>query len=218
MPEFKKFFRVRLGLGAVIIACQTSQFCQAQPVKTQAPENPPFKEIFQKGFRSQGIASIDRLTQDANQIFCSDPRRAQSAAGMKEARMIEQRNLESIKAPTDGVYLGDWRNGEKIAQSGRGLTWSDVLETPVGGGCYNCHQIDEHEIAYGNLGPSLWHYGKNRGSSKEVLIYTWNHISNAKAYNACSQMPRFAHSRILTEKQIQDLMALLFDPNSAVNQ
>ena len=31
-------------------------------------------------------------------------------------------------------------------------------------------------------------------------------------------MPRFGHEKLLSEKQMQDLMALLLDPKSPVNQ
>jgi sulfur-oxidizing protein SoxX len=31
-------------------------------------------------------------------------------------------------------------------------------------------------------------------------------------------MPRFGHSRILTEEQVRDVVALLMDPASPVNQ
>jgi sulfur-oxidizing protein SoxX len=31
-------------------------------------------------------------------------------------------------------------------------------------------------------------------------------------------MPRFAHFKLLNEKQIQDVMALLLDPDSPVNK
>ena len=31
-------------------------------------------------------------------------------------------------------------------------------------------------------------------------------------------MPRFGHTKLLDEQQIRDLMALLLDPNSPVNQ
>jgi sulfur-oxidizing protein SoxX len=31
-------------------------------------------------------------------------------------------------------------------------------------------------------------------------------------------MPRFGHAKVLSEQQIQDLMALLLDPKSPVNQ
>ena len=31
-------------------------------------------------------------------------------------------------------------------------------------------------------------------------------------------MPRFGHEKLLTEKQMKDIMALLLDPNSPVNK
>ncbi len=43
-------------------------------------------------------------------------------------------------------------------------------------------------------------------------------IYNAKAYNLCSQMPRLGLSGTLTEEQIKDLVALLLDLDSPVNQ
>jgi len=57
-----------------------------------------------------------------------------------------------------------------------------------------------------------------RGNSEPILVYTWNRISNSKAYNACSNMPRMAHFNLLTEQQIKDVMALLLDPASPVNK
>ena len=66
--------------------------------------------------------------------------------------------------------------------------------------------------------PSLYQYGKLRGDSEAVIKYTWGKIYNAKAYNACTNMPRFGSENILTEAQMKDLMALLLDPNSPVNK
>jgi sulfur-oxidizing protein SoxX len=74
------------------------------------------------------------------------------------------------------------------------------------------------EISYGNLGPSLYQYGKLRGQSKEIVDYTYNKIFNAEAYNLCSNMPRFGHAKILSPEQIADLVGLLLDPSSPVNQ
>ena len=54
--------------------------------------------------------------------------------------------------------------------------------------------------------------------SEPVVKYTWGKIWNAKAYNACSNMPRAGHMGILTEAQIQNVMALLLDPKSPVNE
>ncbi|MBT8518348.1 sulfur oxidation c-type cytochrome SoxX [Polynucleobacter paneuropaeus] len=184
----------------------------------QQKSDPQFEKMMKDSFRAQGIAGLDRIDQDATQKFCSDPLYVASLAGAKKAIEIQKLNMSEIAQPSDGKYIGDWKSGEAIAQSGRGATWSDSATTPIGGGCYNCHQIDQKEISYGNIGPSLWNYGKNRGYSQEIITYTWNRINNSKAYNACSNMPRFAHFKLLNEKQIQDLMALLLDPQSPVNQ
>ena len=105
------------------------------------------------------------------------------------------------------------------------MTWSDPAGSSNGGNCYNCHKISEAEISHGTLGPSLYNYGKLRGVkdpadpvSAPIVQYTWGKLYNAKAYNACSGMPRFGHAKLLSEKQLQDLMALLLDPQSPVNQ
>jgi len=184
----------------------------------QQKNDPKFNKMMVDSFRAQGIAGLDRIDQDATQKFCSDPVFANSKQGEKMRDKIQKMNMDTIKQPSDGKYIGDWKNGEKIAQSGRGATWTDKADTVVGGGCYNCHQIDPKEISYGNIGPSLTGYGKLRGYSPEVVTYTWNRINNSKAYNACSNMPRFAHFKLLNEQQIQDVMALLLDPASPVNQ
>jgi sulfur-oxidizing protein SoxX len=190
----------------------------AMNVSAQQKSDAQFQKMMKDSFRTEGIANIDRIDQDPTQKFCSDPKLVASKAGAAIALEIQKQNMASIKPPSNGEYLGDWKSGEAIAQSGRGATWTDTASTPIGGGCYNCHEIDKKEISYGNIGPSLWNYGKNRGTSPEVLSYTWNRINNSKAYNACSNMPRFAHFKLLNEKQIQDLMALLLDPQSPVNQ
>jgi sulfur-oxidizing protein SoxX len=91
--------------------------------------------------------------------------------------------------------------------------------------CYNCHQIDKKEISFGTIGPSLWNYGKLRGvtdpadpAAAAIVKYTWGKLYNSKAYTACSNMPRFGHAELLNEQQIRDVMALLLDPKSPVNQ
>ena len=133
-------------------------------------------------------------------------------------KAIEAEQMKTIRWPSDGKYTGDWKSGEKIAISGRGLTWNDKADAANGGGCYNCHQMSHNEISYGTIGPSLLNYGKLRGNSSDMLKYTWGKIWNAKAYNACSNMPRNGDAEILTERQIKDVMAYLFDPESPVNK
>ena len=133
--------------------------------------------------------------------------------------------MKTIQWPADGKFLGDWKKGEAVAQSGRGSTWSDDAKVVNGGNCYNCHQIDKKEISYGTIGPSLYNYGKLRGvsdptaeASKAIVEYTWGKLWNSQAYNACSHMPRAGHKGILSEAQLKDIMALLLDPKSPVNE
>ena len=203
-----------LALSIFVVAA----FVMQGSASAQQANDPKFNKMMKDGFRADGIAGLDRIDQDATQKFCSDPVFASSKQGEKMRGQIQKMNMDFIKQPSDGKYIGDWKKGEAIAQSGRGATWTDKADTPVGGGCYNCHQIDKKEISYGTIGPTLWNYGKLRGYSPEVLTYTWNRVNNSKAYNACSNMPRFAHFKLLNEQQIQDVMALLLDPNSPVNQ
>ena len=176
-------------------------------------------------FRDEGIAKVERLRQDEANAACSKALGGNPPEDV--ARAIQQAALESVRMPADGKFIGDWRAGEKLAQNGRGMTWSDpsTATQANGGNCYNCHQITKEEISYGTIGPSLYRYGKNRGVSdlasptvRPIVEYTWTKLWNAKAYNACSGMPRFGHAGLLDEKQLQDLMALILDPKSPVNQ
>ena len=175
------------------------------------------------GFREQGIAKLDRLDQDLGQKACSSDQPPTDAV----ARQVEVEAMATLKWPTGGQYIGDWREGEKLAQNGRGMTWTDATAAPSANGaqCYNCHQISKQEISFGTIGPSLYHYGKLRGvtnvadpASAAIVQYTWGKLWNSKAYAACSNMPRFGHARLLDEAQIRHLMALLLDPKSPVNQ
>lgn len=193
-------------------ALASSNFAFAQKV------DPAVQAVMDRSFREQGIAKLDRIQQDEFQALCSDEKFRDSPEGKKKAEALQSAALAAIKPPSDGKYLGNWAEGEKIAQSGRGATWTDNLKTVNGGGCYNCHQISKQEISYGTIGPSLLGYGKTRGNSDVILTYTWNRINNSKAYNACSNMPRMQHFNLLTEQQIKDVMALLLDPASPVNQ
>ena len=176
-------------------------------------------------FRDQGVAKVDRLVQDDANRECSAADTAGKPIDAQVGQRIEAASLKTVQMPSDGKFLGDWKAGEAIAQNGRGLTWTDPAGTPNGGNCYNCHQISQAEVSYGTIGPSLYNYGKLRGvsnpdsaASKAIVEYTWGKLWNARAYNACSGMPRFGHSKILGEKQLKDVMALLLDPASPVNQ
>ena len=183
-------------------------------------------QIVKASFRTEAHVNVERLTQadDTNRL-CGEADASGKPLDDKVAKVIEETNLKAIRWPSNGQFIGDWKRGEAIAQSGRGLTWTDDPKMANGGNCYNCHQIDKAEISYGTIGPSLYNYGKIRGVSdpssaaaKPIVEYTWGKIWNAKAYNACSNMPRAGHAGILNEAQVRHVVGLLLDPKSPVNQ
>ena len=173
-----------------------------------------FKAMMDSSFKTTGIASKHRMYQLDFQKECSTGKEPSK----KVLQAIEAAQLKTIRYPADGKYFGNWKEGEKIALSGRGLTWTDKTPLDNGGGCYNCHQMSHKEISYGTIGTTLLDYGKSRGKSDDVVKYTWGKIYNAKAFNGCSNMPRNGDAEILTEQQIKHLMAYLFDPESPVNK
>ena len=175
----------------------------------------PAGEALKASMVAKNHVGLDRLEQSELQQACSYPRDWPSSIEQAQAR--QRAAMVSVKFPADGDFLGDWQEGEKIAQNGRGMQYSDDPSVPNGGNCYACHQLDPKEIAAGTIGPSLTSYGK-RGQSEQVLKYTWAKIWNPHAYLVCSHMPRFGDAGILTPDQIRHLMALLLDPQSPVNK
>jgi L-cysteine S-thiosulfotransferase len=173
--------------------------------------------MLKASFKATGQAGLDRLNQDDTQRVCSEL--PPGKAPVREvAEKIEKMNLATIRYPADGKLLGDWKNGEKIAQEGRGKQFSDDVAGPVGANCYACHQLAPQELSFGTIGPSLYQFAKLRGYGADTQRYAYGKIFNADAFAACSMMPRFGHNSILTEQQIKDVTALLMDPQSPVNK
>ncbi|GAB4177668.1 MAG: hypothetical protein Fur0039_21140 [Rhodocyclaceae bacterium] len=197
-----------LMAAAGILAASALSPAQAGDYRAQA------LAMMKRDFHTRGIAGADRLEQDAVQAICN---RTSDKPPEALAKILQQDQMETIRWPSDGKYLGDWQKGEKIAQSGKGMTWKDKPGVPGGGGCYNCHQIGPQTTSFGTLGPTLYQFGKIRGYGIDNQKYVWGKIWNSKATNLCSNMPRFGHSGSLTEAQIRDLTALLLDPKSPVN-
>ena len=172
------------------------------------------EKVMQRDFHARGQAGMERVLQDGVQRLCTESRDRPPA---ELAKALEADQMKTVVIP-QGSLVGDWKRGEAIAQSGRGLTWNDKPGEPAGGSCYNCHDLSPREFSHGTIGPSLRGFGKVRGASPEVQRYVYGKIYNAKAYNLCSQMPRLGASGTLTPAQIKDLVALLLDPASPVNQ
>jgi sulfur-oxidizing protein SoxX len=197
-----------LAAGATVTGCVTAPGDAEVSAKAAA--------VLKASFTEQGQAKLDRLVQDDTQKTCSEYSGRSPPKDVTER--IEKANLALIVWPADGKFLGDWKNGEKIAQEGRGMQYSDDPKGPAGANCYACHRLAPEELSYGTIGPSLYQFGKLRGYSDEMRKYAYGKIYNAEAYSACTNMPRFGHKGILTEQQVKDVVALLMDPASPVNK
>ena len=184
------------------------------PLALADPTPQDVQKLMQRDFHARGQAGMDRVVQDGLQRLCTESGDKPPA---ELAKSLEADQMKTIVFP-EGSLMGDWKRGERIAQNGRGLQWTDKPGDAAGGSCYNCHQLSPQEASFGTLGPSLRQFGKLRGNGREIQRYVYGKIYNAKAYNLCSQMPRLGLSGTLTEEQIKDLVALLLDADSPVNQ
>lgn len=172
--------------------------------------------VLKASFHERGQAKLDRLDQDEVQKLCTQYAGKEMPADV--AKRIEAEQQKLVKLPADGKLLGDWKAGERIAQTGVGMQYSDDPKVPAGGNCYACHQLAKAELSYGTIGPSLYNFGKLRGFTPDMEKYAYSKVYNSQAFSACSNMPRFGHKGILTEQQLKDVTALLMDPKSPVNQ
>jgi L-cysteine S-thiosulfotransferase len=157
-----------------------------------------------------------RLEGDKTMQQCSASR---NNPGQEVRSEIEARERATVVYPPDNNFIGDWKKGETLAQSGYGLRFTDYPPRQVNGGnCYACHQLTKAEVSFGTLGPSLSEYGKLRDYKPEAVKAAYEKIYNSHAGLPCSTMPRFGANKILTIEQIKDAVALLMSPDSPVNK
>ena len=156
-----------------------------------------------------------RIVPDETIAACNTYRNAVPAG---VAASIVARERARIVFPPDGTWLGNWKDGARIANNGQGGQFSDPAGTVSGGNCYACHQLDPAEVSFGTLGPSLKGYGRARNFEPEEAKAAFAKIYDAQSVIACSIMPRFGANKVLTEQQIEDVVAYLFDRDSPVNK
>lgn len=166
----------------------------------------------------EGGVARDRLVQDELQLICTEARNQPSP---EQREQIISAAQASIEYPEGDIVIGDWEEGRRLAWSGFGYRLGPSLDdheaNPLGANCYNCHEFAGDRQG-GTLGPSLKGYGKLRGDSQAILRLTYGIIYNAHSLFPCTQMPRQGAKGLLSQDQILDIMAYLFDPESPVNQ
>src|SRR5438477_12599498 len=85
------------------------------------PTPPEVQKLMQRDFLPRGQATMERLAQDGVQRVCTETRDRPPA---EVTKALEADQMKTITYP-QGSLMGDWKRGETIAQSGRGLTWND---------------------------------------------------------------------------------------------
>jgi len=198
--------------AAILIAGVTGSSAQQKPVVDAAKVDADIA----KAFSAAPAEWKPRLEQDESMKECSIHENSPPKA---VAEGIQKREKAKIEYPADGKLMGDWQSGEKLAQSGYGLRFTDYpARNPNGGNCYACHQLTKSEVSYGTIGPSLINDGKIRNFSEADTKAAYEKVYNAQAAYPCSNMPRFGTNKVLTIEQIKDLVALVMGPDSPVNK
>ena len=201
----------RIVFAALLCGIASGALAQ-QPAKA----DPATVDKYVQGMWSKaGPEWASSLKPDETMQICSQTLNSPTPA---QFEAIVAREKASLKFPADGNVIGDWKKGETVAQRGTGGQFTDTPGTYRGGNCYACHELAAKEVSFGTLGPSLKGYGKARNFSKDEAKATYAKIFNPHSVLACSQMPRFGHSAFLSEQQIKDAVAYLFDPESPVNK
>jgi sulfur-oxidizing protein SoxX len=174
------------------------------------------RRTLRQAFASSPEGWQPRLVPDQTMAACAAYRNQPPKA---EAEAIKRRERATIRYPEDRRFIGDWRRGEQLAQSGYGLRFTDYPpQRETGGNCYACHQLAADEVSFGTIGTSLKGYGRLHGFREAQARIVYEKIYNSQAVVACSLMPRFGANGVLSIEQIKDLVALLMDPESPVNK
>jgi len=207
----------KITIVSLAVAAAVAVGCASMASRDDSAMTAKALAMMKASFKESGQAKLDRLVQDEVQRVCTEYN-SDRKLPRDVAEMIEKSQVQTIKYPADGKYLGDWKAGERIAQSGVGMQFTDTAGAAAGGNCYACHELTKQELAFGTIGPSLYNFGKVRGYTPEMQKYAYGKVYNSEAFSACSNMPRFGHKGILNEQQIKDVVALLMDPGSPVNK
>ena len=205
---------MRQGFLLLFVVAATTSATLAQDKPAIDPER--VERAVKDGWRGLRPEWQARLVPDETMRECSAHDNSPPQAVFEG---IQKRERATIQYPADGKLLGDWKSGEKFAQSGYGLRFTDYPpRNPNGGNCYACHQLTKQEVSYGTIGPSLLGYGKLREFTPEAIKAAYEKIYNPHATFTCSLMTRFGSNQVLTMHQIKDLVALLMDRESPVNR
>ena len=101
-----------ISISLSVVAAALLAACAA-PLPSSAELDKLTQDIVARSFRAQGQAKMDRLSPDEDNRLCAESDRTGVAIDAKTLQAIEARNMQTIKAPTDGKYLGDFKQASE---------------------------------------------------------------------------------------------------------
>src|SRR5262245_52169919 len=119
--------------GAVFLLAACTSIHVGEPAKLSERDLSEMHAVLKRDFHARGIATMARIEPDSVQTACNLHHDYPPA---EVAKPLEEAQLKAIKFPA-GELMGDWRRGQKIAESGIGMQWTDKPGSASGGSCYN---------------------------------------------------------------------------------
>ena len=175
--------------------------------------------MMKASFKEHGQAKLDRLDQDEVQRICSECH-GDTVIPKDVAARLEKAQQAAIKYPADDKYMGDWKAGRAHrADRRRHAVQRRSDASPTGGNCYACHQLSQG-------GAVLRHHRAEPVQLRQAARLHAGHaevrlrqgLQLRRRSRRAPTCRASATAGILTEKQIQDVVALLMDPESPVNK
>ena len=133
---------------------------------------------------------------------------------------IQKREKARIEYPADGKLMGDWKSGEKLAQSGYGLRFTDY--PAAAGQRRQLLRLPPADQGRGQLRhdrPEPARTTARSGTSARPTPRRSTRRSTTRRRPIRARTCRgFGTNNVLTIEQIKDLVALVMSPDSPVNK
>ena len=177
-----------------------------------------------------GRTDLPQLLPRRQPEVLDDPPRADDAMRLcsqyrdiRRAKCARRSNLAqkaTIRYPVDGKLIGDWKEGEKLASSGRGGHIGFIQPDPPGrlrgGNCYACHQLARRKSPTAPSAPACSISASCAAIRRRHHQVRLRQDLQLQRLHACSNMPRFGLQQ-LTARADHPPRRLPVDPGIAEN-
>ena len=111
-----------VAAAALVAGCAGSGGSAGGSTPTAAELDALTQKIVDASVHDKGIVKVQQVfAEDETLRACNAADVAGKPLDAETAKRIEALNMQTIKWPADGKYLGDWKAGEALAQSGRNI-------------------------------------------------------------------------------------------------